>query len=62
MQPKTYYKSPAGIYLNNIALTCAFGLVQICKSKSIKPMHSTLLVAEILSGKNARAWVSMDFT
>ena len=22
----------------------------------------TLLMAEILSGKNARAWVSMDFT
>ena len=22
----------------------------------------TLLIAEILSGKNARAWVSMDFT
>ena len=23
---------------------------------------ATLLIAEILSGKNARAWVSMDFT
>ena len=23
---------------------------------------NTLLIAEILSGKNARAWVSMDFT
>ena len=25
-------------------------------------VHCTILIAEILSGKNARAWVSMDFT
>ena len=25
-------------------------------------MPHTLLIAEILSGKNVRAWVSMDFT
>ena len=25
-------------------------------------VRSTLLIAEILSGKNARAWVSIDFT
>ena len=28
----------------------------------MKGIISTLLIAEILSGKNARAWVSMDFT
>ena len=27
-----------------------------------KIVLTTLLIAEILSGKNARAWVSMDFT
>ena len=32
------------------------------KSGKIADIFYTLLIAEILSGKNARAWVSMDFT
>ena len=45
------------IWLKIIAILSYFiGLV----SSAI--MLATLLIAEILSGKNARAWVSMDFT
>ena len=29
---------------------------------SLLSLRHTLLIAEILSGKNVRAWVSMDFT
>ena len=29
---------------------------------NIRSSGHTLLIAEILSGKNVRAWVSMDFT
>ena len=36
---------------------------QIEKISEIKPpLPLTLLIGEILSGKNLRAWVSMDFT
>jgi hypothetical protein len=41
------------------------GLVGLIDAKGIdgtQPIWRTLLIAEILSGKNVRAWVSMDFT
>ena len=45
----------------------ALAIISLVKGKAViayksKYIHSTLPIAEILSGKNVRAWVSMDFT
>ena len=37
------------------------GTLLVSDSEWQKAWAYTLLIAEILSGKNARAWVSMDF-
>ena len=43
-----------GRVINSIFAKGVFTLVPVC--------NNTLPIAEILSGKNARAWVSIDFT